>query len=190
MRCSKFNATLLLQCCFNNVLHLPPFAPHCWALRPQCRAVASMVGYAHIPAIASIRPYALRYGATWYHTTHNSAKRRIALREHWPTSAARIAGNAGSVKYYLFGRILYLRNLSKLLMFLLCNVRTFGRVSQKRPNLASMWPPSHIDRKTCVTIHMCYVVMFATLAHHSHKKNITPPLLCSCYVVMFASKKT
>ena len=92
MRCSKFNATLLLQCCFNNVLHLPPFAPYCWALRPQCRAVASMVGYAHIPAIASIRPYALRYGAIWYHTTHNSVKRRAALREHWPTSAGRWAG--------------------------------------------------------------------------------------------------
>ena len=92
MRCSKFNTTLLLQCCFNNVLHLPPFAPHCWTLRPQCRAVASMIGYAHTPAISPICPYALRYGATWYHTTHNSAKRRIALREHWPTLGGSNAG--------------------------------------------------------------------------------------------------
>ena len=60
-----------------------------------------MVGYAHTPAIASIRPYALRYGAIWYHTTHNSVKRRAALREHWPTaprgSPAMLGALAGSV---------------------------------------------------------------------------------------------
>jgi len=61
-------------------------------LRPQCRAVASMAGYAHTPAISPICPYALRCGAIWYHTTHNSVKRRAALREHWPTSAGRWAG--------------------------------------------------------------------------------------------------